>query len=64
MTPEDCPCPGCGEYSLRIEHRTTLRVKPLGTWSLAGMQNKVSATEESWAWLVCDSCGIESREKK
>jgi hypothetical protein len=55
----DTPCPGCGAKALRIEQRIT--GKPIGTFSLAGAQMKVSATVK-W-WLVCDGCGIEAEGK-
>ena len=44
-----------------IEWRDELHAKPLGSFSLAGHQMKVSATEVSWPWAVCTSCGHESR---
>jgi hypothetical protein len=50
---------GCGKNSPRVEWR--LEAKPIGTFSLAGQQMKVTATE--WPWLVCDGCGRESRGK-
>lgn len=58
------PCPGtcskCGtDGSLRIEYR--LRVKPIGTWALAGAQMKVTATR--WPYMVCDACGARSAGK-
>lgn len=49
------PCPSCGEKTLRIEAR--LAAKPIGDFSLAGAQMKVSAVEVPW--LVCDNCGVE-----
>lgn len=43
-------CPSCGtKGSLTLEMR--LRAKPLGTYSLAGMQPKVAAIP--WPYLVC-----------
>lgn len=46
------PCPACGKLALRLEYR--LRVKPFGTYSLAGTQPKVAASE--WPYVVCENC--------
>jgi len=54
------PCPGCGVKALAIEWR--LETKPLGTYSLAGQQLKVSANEVPW--VVCSSCGVEAKGKR
>lgn len=54
-------CKYCGpDAPLRIEYR--LVAKPIGTFSLSGVQAKVSAVE--WPFAVCDSCGRESRGKR
>lgn len=54
------PCAKCGAVGhLRLEVRSTLVAKPLGTWSLAGVQCKTVASEQPWPWLVCDACGRE-----
>lgn len=53
------PCPSCGELTLRVE--TRLESRPLGTWSLAGVQLKTSA--RTWPYAVCASanCDFEKR---
>jgi hypothetical protein len=54
------PCRDCGPAGkLRIVHRLVAR--PIGTFSLAGAQMKVSAYW--WPWMVCDNCGGESKGK-
>jgi len=58
------PCRDCGDAVLRLEYRTTLVAKPLGTWSLAGVQDKRSAVEIDWPWCVCDSCKAECKGKR
>lgn len=61
------PCPSCGELTLTLEVRDEPRLtaRPLGTWSLAGYQPKVSAVVDivSWPYAVCttDGCGFERR---
>jgi len=53
-------CKYCGpEFPLRIERR--LEARPIGSFSLAGAQMKLSARE--WPYAVCDGCGRESRGK-
>lgn len=52
-------CKYCNHQGLRIEWR--LKAKPLGTWSLAGMQDKVVA--QKWPWCICDNCKHESEGK-
>ena len=52
-------CPACSQVSLEIVER--FEAKPVGTWSLAGMQMKMTGT--MWPWLVCRSCGVEARGK-
>lgn len=60
----DVPCSKCGVVGrLRLEIRRFLVAKPFGTFSLAGQQLKVVATERPWPWMVCDGCGRESRGK-
>lgn len=44
--------------------KTELVAKPLGTWSLSGMQNKANCVEVSWPWAVCKNCGHESKGKR
>lgn len=50
-----CSGIGCLELEMRFE------AAPPGTYSLAGVQPKVSAREVPW--LVCRSCGASSRGK-
>lgn len=57
---DETPCPACGSKSLRIEERLT--TKPIGSFSLAGVQMKVSAVSKPW--LVCGTCGIEAEGKR
>ena len=51
------PCPSCGAYRIRILHE--LEVRPIGTFSLAGAQMKVSAIIVPV--LKCDNCGLTLR---
>lgn len=53
-------CPQCGFAGLVIEWRLTS--KPLGSFSLAGSQMKVSATE--LPWIKCPACGVEAEGKQ
>lgn len=58
-------CPKCSEVGkLRIEYRSKLAAKPLGSFSLAGAQMKVSATEIQVPFLCCDACGLELEGKR
>lgn len=51
-------CKFCGpEHTLRVEIR--LEPAPIGSFSLAGAQTKVAATQ--WPYAVCESCGRSSR---
>lgn len=51
--------------AIRVEWRAQLQARKVGTWSLAGQQNKVSAVESDWPWAVCQpehgGCGHESK---
>jgi hypothetical protein len=58
------PCRDCAVPALRVEWRTVLVAKPVGSHSLAGMQPKVAAEEKPWPWAVCDNCGGESKGKQ
>lgn len=58
--PVEAPCPTCGDASLHVEYR--LEAQTPGTYSLAGVQMKISATE--YPYLVCDACGVEARAKE
>lgn len=61
------PCRDCGASRLRLEWRdvTTFAAMPFGTYSLAGVQAKVSALSvvTPHPWCVCDRCGAESKGK-
>jgi hypothetical protein len=52
-TPDETPCPGCGGLGLVVEE--VLVAQPAGTYSLAGMQPKVSA-RMTLRWR-CARCG-------
>lgn len=55
----DTPCPACGQTTLSIEER--FEPKPVGTWSLAGAQMKL--TGKMWPYVRCSNCGVEARGK-
>lgn len=58
------PYAKCGVTGgLRLEWRTIPVAKPTGAFSLAGTQEKVSAYERQWPWLICGACGRESEGK-
>jgi hypothetical protein len=59
------PCPECGERTLQLVFREGLVAKPLGSFSLAGMQPKVSAHKVMWPWAVCSrpECSFEKKAK-
>ena len=48
------PCPLCGATTLSLTER--LIPRPMGQWSLSGMQTRVSATAHPH--LSCLSCGM------
>lgn len=50
-------CVYCGHVGIRVEWR--LEAKPLGTWSLAGVQEKYVASH--WPYAICNGCGHVSR---
>jgi hypothetical protein len=55
-TVEESPCPVCGAHgTLRLSQ--TLQAKPLGTFSLAGAQMKVSA--QLRPVLSCTACDLK-----
>lgn len=51
------PCPACGTTALTL--RTTLVARPLGSFSLAGAQTKISAVQV--AEVRCAACGASRR---
>lgn len=57
------PCRECGAEKLRIEFRTRLTAKPIGSFSISGYQMKVAALGQEWPWMVCDNCGEECEGK-
>jgi len=61
--PATNPCPVCGEAG-GMGVRERLVARPIGSFSLAGAQMKVSA---NWRWeyrcSLCDACG-EAEPKK
>lgn len=49
-------CPLCsGDLTIQMR----LEAKPLGTWSSAGGQIKVAAS--NWPWLVCSDCPFQEK---
>lgn len=59
-TPLGADCLYCGSGDTWIEYR--LEARPVGTFSLAGMQMKFSTRRLPFA--VCDHCGHVSRGKQ
>ncbi len=56
------PCPGCGEHSLVMETRIgPLKFNPVGKFSIAGAQMKLTATVEAEAFLKCSKCSFEKK---
>lgn len=61
----EVPCTKCQlPGGLRIEMRTEVEAKPLGSYSLAGEQVKVSAHVSDRPWMVCDLCNAECKGKR
>lgn len=56
----DTPCPICDHKTLQIVMR--IEAKPPGTFSLSGVQMKVSAAP--WPYLMCTNCGAEARGRR
>lgn len=52
-------CPVCGHVGFRVEYRKRMVAKPLGTFSLAGQQDKVSAVEEEVPAIICEGAGCD-----
>lgn len=60
----EVPCPECGVTGkLKVEIRDRFTARPIGTFSLAGSQLKVSAEKVPWPFLVCEGCGFEEAGK-
>lgn len=60
-TLEEATCQKCFQAGgLTVEYRLT--AMPIGSFSLAGAQMKVSALE--WPWLMCRHCGAECQGKQ
>lgn len=57
-------CKYCETFTLVVEWRDMIEARPLGEWSLSGVQLKVSAIETEWPWLVCTLCRRESKGKR
>jgi hypothetical protein len=56
----EIPCLVCGSGPLEAEYR--LVAKPPGTYSLAGVQPKVAATERLFVVCrACEACGLAER---
>lgn len=53
-------CRYCGHDRIRVEWR--FMAAPWGTYSLAGVQTKIAATQVPFA--VCEGCGHESQGKR
>lgn len=61
---KNIPCPECHkEGVLRVEIRERIVARPIGTYSLAGNQLKVSANKVPWPYLACTECGYEEAGK-
>lgn len=56
-TPAETQCPKCGHLGLDVTERFI--AKPLGTFSLAGVQPKVSARKELHWSCLADDCDAE-----
>jgi predicted RNA-binding Zn-ribbon protein involved in translation (DUF1610 family) len=54
MAVADRPCPVCGSQTLTLSQKLVAR--PLGEWSLAGAQLKLSVVDRPH--LSCSSCGM------
>lgn len=57
--PLGASCVYCGSDETYVEYR--VEAKPVGSFSLAGAQAKVSSY--TWPYAVCAGCGHESRGK-
>jgi len=58
-------CGYCGVTgAVRFEWREKLQVRPLGSFSLAGVNMKLNGSYVAWPWAVCreelGGCGHES----
>ena len=51
-------CPACGQRNVvEVRQRVALEAKPAGTYSIAGVQDKVVATERPVWDYRCTRCG-------
>lgn len=59
-------CPDCGESTLQIVFREHLLARPITSFSLAGMQPKVSAHKVLWPFVICSrpECDFEKKGKR
>lgn len=66
---KDAHCTECGTHGkLRLEWRKLDEpyyvAKPIGTYSIAGVMQKVSVKQHTkWPWAVCGSCGAAKAAK-
>ena len=56
-TPAETPCPRCGHIGLEVGPK--MRARPIGSFSLAGQQMKVSARLELRWWCPQEDCPAE-----
>lgn len=56
-------CRYCGHVGLTPHWLGQLVAKDMGTWSLAGVQNKTVASLVAWPYVSCDKCGHVSKGK-
>lgn len=54
-------CVYCGSDDTWAGWKLELRAKELGTFSLAGVQMKMSVKQVKHPWALCKGCGHESR---
>lgn len=59
------PCPTCGEKALQVVIQDYFVADPLGTYSVAGAQPKVTASKVKWPFVVCSrpECGFYEAAK-
>lgn len=61
MDISEVTCTYCGVFG-QIEIKNLLETKPLGSFSLAGVQTKT--TGSYWPYAICGSCGHKSRGQR